>query len=101
MIGPLPHAVQSASIFYTHPVSGAARLPTKSKPQPGFVCSFCMVCVNGEAYTAPNMEFQRIELRPNEVQLLNLAGPIGDKSSCTEKPAPAPAEKPRSGDKVL
>lgn len=95
-IGPLPHAVQSASVFYLHAVSGIATLPTASKLEPGFECSFCMVCVNGEAYTAPNTEFQRVALRSKDVQPFNLAGPMGDQSSCTKKPDPA-AEKPTGG----
>lgn len=83
-IGSPPHRVQSASLFYIHSVSGVARFPTASKPDPGFVCSFCTVCVDDKAYIAPDIEFQKLRLKPNEVQQLNVAGPINGQDACAQ-----------------
>jgi len=80
---PRPHPVQSAMIYYIHPVTGAAKLPKGSRPSSD-AFSFGLICVGKESYIAPNAEFLKVWMRPNEIRQINVAGPTGDRSVCAE-----------------
>jgi hypothetical protein len=71
---PLPIAF--AYIYYLHPVTGIAKIPGDGKPDEAG--SFGLVCIGGESYIAPKIEFLKLWSKPNEKQTVELAGPTRD-----------------------
>jgi hypothetical protein len=70
-----PASVQSAHIYYLHPVTGIPRIPKDSKPHDAVPFNFYLVCVAEEAYIATEPEFRKIWSKPRVDQTVLLAGP--------------------------
>ena len=73
ILEPTPVGVESAHIYYLHPVTGIPRISKSSKPQDGF--NFYLVCVGQGAYIAPEEEFRKVWSKPAVERTLLLAGP--------------------------
>jgi len=72
---PSPASVQSAHIYYLHPVTGIPKIPKDSNPHDAAPFNFYLVCVGEEAYLARESEFRKIWSKPGAGQTLLLAGP--------------------------
>jgi len=71
-----PRPIAFAYIYYLHPVTGMATIPSGSRLDE--VGSFGLVCVKGESYIAPKAEFMKLRSNPFERQTVKLAGPTRD-----------------------
>jgi hypothetical protein len=79
LLGPLgqPAPIQHAYVYYLHGVTGVPI--TSQEPERGDAYSFGAICVDGNSYMAPKVEYFKIWSRRNLPQALRLAGPTGDK----------------------
>jgi hypothetical protein len=77
-----PRPIAFAYIYYLHPVTGIAKIPSGSKPEEAG--SFGLVCVGGEPYIAPKAEFMKLWSNPLERQTVKLAGPT--RGDCEQIP---------------
>lgn len=77
-----PSPIESASIYYLHPVTGVAKLDRGLSPEA--FASFGLLCVNGAHYITPKSEYSKLWSKPNEKQVVELAGPTDDACSPDE-----------------
>jgi hypothetical protein len=67
-----PSPIESAQIYYLHPVTGVPKI--RRDEDPGEADS--LLCLDGEYYRAPKSAFIKLRSKPTERQTLELAGPI-------------------------
>ena len=75
IVEPPSTSIQSAQIYYLHPVTGIPKIPKDSKPHDAVPFNFYLVCVGEEAYIAAEPEFRKIWSKPRVDQTVLLAGP--------------------------
>ncbi len=68
-----PSPIESARIYYLHPVTGVPKIRQDEGPDG----ADSLVCVDGEYYRAPKSEFIKLWSKPTERQTVDLAGPLG------------------------